>query len=139
MDILSSLNLQPSQYVNSVGKFLYKNIDGSIDFKKSSNMFDVYFIVLYQIPTELIKHYGLETKVDKDTLDVHEMTININLTTYQDKIRCNVIEQDPDEITLGCKVCNLQRYDDLYQLRDDILRYIKKRLEKRYEGYDFLF
>lgn len=125
----------PQQQVNTVGKYLYKNLDGAFDYAKSSNMFDVYTIVLYQVPTQLAKKYNLSPEQS----DVREMVINLNITTYQDKIRFNIIEQDPHELTLGCKVCNLARYKTLDDLRADVMNYLRKKLEVRYEGFDFLF
>lgn len=135
MNITANKTLTLSQNVNTIGKYLYKNLAGAFDFKKSSNMFDVYTVVLYQIPIEYIRRYNL----NEEQSDVKEMIINLNLTTYQDKIRFNVIEQDPDEMTLGCKVCQLSKYKNYAQLRDDIVAYLKKQLQKRYSGYEFLF
>ena len=106
MRVFSAKLPELSQSVNSIGKYLYKNLSGSINFKKSSNMFDIWTIVLYQIPSELIKKYNLtEDKYKED----HEMVININITTYQEKIRVNLIEETPDEVTLGCQVLNLEK------------------------------
>ena len=51
----------------------------------------------------------------------------------------NVIEQDPHETTLGCKVVDPKRYAEFSQMRDDLVRYLQMRLEKRYEDFDFLF
>ena len=135
MIITANKAQSPQQQVNTVGKYLYKNLDGAFDYAKSSNMYDVYTIVLYQVPVELAKKYGLSPEQS----DVREMVIDLNITTYADKIRFNVIEQDPHETTLGCKVCTLSRYKTLDDLRADIMAYLKKKLEARYEGFDFLF
>lgn len=135
MRILSNKQLSISQNVNTIGKFLYKNLDGAFDFAKSSNTFEIWCTVLYQIPVQVIRKYNLPESMQ----DVNEMTINLNLTTYSDKIRFNIIEVSPNETTLGCKVCKVSKYSDYYQLRDDIFEYLQRSLLKRYQNYDFLF
>lgn len=143
--IIYSANLpQISQTINSLGKYLYKNLSGAINYKKTANMFDIWTIVLYQIPAEIIKKYGITEDKYKD---VNEMTININLTTYDQKIRVNLIEETPDELTLGSKTFNLEKlrkqnpnqqaYFDI--IKDAIEAYLYQRLEKRYGDYDFLY
>lgn len=130
------------QTVNSLGKYLYKNLDGAIDFKKSANMFDVYTIVLYQIPYEFLKKYNITEEKYKE---VYEMTLNINLTTYQSKIRCNIIEMSPEEVTLGSMTLNVEKFRKLdpqnyfYNIMMHITDYIYRRIEKYYEDYDFLY
>ena len=136
MKIFASKQQSPAQRVNSLGKYLFKNLPGAIDFKKSSNMFDVYTIVLYQIPYDIIKKYDITEEKYKE---VYEMTININLTTYSNKIRVNFIELTPEELTLGHHVYDHTKYPTFKPLKDDILWYLEDRLSRRYEDYDFLF
>lgn len=142
MIITASKLPQLSQTVNSIGKYLYKNLSGAIKFKKSSNMFDLWTIVLYQIPHELIKKYNITEDKYKE---VYEMVININITTYGTKLRVNLIEESPDEYTVGSMTINVEKmknknpqayFDDIM---DAIVDYLIRRLEKRYEDYDFLF
>lgn len=126
----------PQQLVNTVGKYLYKNIDSAFKFDKSSNMFDVYFTILYEVPREIRKKYNLtEEKYNQ----LNEMTININITTYQNKLRINLTEQDPHELTLGSLIYNPDKDENINSLRLKILTYLQKRLEKRYDGWDFIF
>lgn len=133
--ILANKKQSAEQQVNSIGKFLYKNIDSAYNFRKSTQQFDLYIIVLYEVPKDIIDGYNLDESYD----ELYEMKININLTTYQNKLRINFIELDPEEATIGHKTYNLDRYKDYYELRDNIVNYLLACLDKRYEGYDFIF
>lgn len=120
--------------VNKVGKYLYKNIDGAFKYKTSSNTCDVYFTLLYQLP-----YWDRIPGKGSDYNDVHEMTINISMTTYQNKIRVNIIEITPDERTLGSFVLKPEQLEDLSLTKKLILDKIRNRVEKVYEDYDFLY
>lgn len=124
---------------------MFKNLAGATDFKKSSNTFEINTIVLYQIPLDVKKKYNLP---DDETTDVQEMNLNLNITTYQNKLRFNIIEETPDALTLGCKVVNLnlQKYQkaktnqQLFEIViAELQKYVYQRLEKRYADYDFLY
>lgn len=141
--IITSAKLpQLSQTVNSVGKYLYKHLPGAINFKKSSNMFDVWTLVLYQIPYDIIKKYNITEDKYKE---VYEMVININITTYNTKLRVNLIEESPDELTIGCQTFDVERLKKknpqayFNNIMDSIMDYLIRRLEKHYEDYDFLY
>lgn len=129
----NSVKIQPGQQVNKIGQYLYKHIDGAFDMKKSGNMCDVYFMILYQIP-KLQRRFG-----HPEDREMHEMHINLNITTYQNKIRVNVIEISPEEKTLGCYVFSPEVMDDLENAKKLILDKVVKRVSKVYEDYDFLF
>ena len=121
---------QGGQVVNIIGKYLFKHINGAYNFKKGANTYDIYFTVLYQLQE------GYRT--DKDH-DMHEMNINISITTYSDKLRMNIIEISPREKTLGFNTFSLSKFDDLqagYQL---VMNTLVKRLSKEYQNYDFIF
>lgn len=120
-----------SQFVNRLGKYLYKNIDGAFKFKNSGNMFDVWMTLLYAIPSDELQK-GQEQ-------DVHEMTINLNITTYQNKVRVNSIEVSPNERTLGCDVYKAERLEDFEQAKELILNKICKHIHKWYSDYEILF
>ena len=45
--------LPASKQVKRIGQYLYKHIDGAYDFKSSSNNYDVYFLLLYELKKEL--------------------------------------------------------------------------------------
>lgn len=107
-------------------------------------MFDIWTTVLYQIPQEVREKYNLP---QTDEFDVKEMTLNLNITTYQNKLRFNVIEQKSN-MTIGHKVINLdlKKYQslktnqELYQkVLQEFETWLKKVLEKRFAYYDFLF
>lgn len=120
--------------INKVGKYLYENIDGAFKYKTSSNTCDVYFTLLYQLP-----YWDRIPGKGSDYNDVHEMTININMTTYQNKIRVNIIEVTPEERTLGSFVLKPEQLEDLSITKKLILDRIRNRVEKVYEDYDFLY
>lgn len=142
MIIVSSKLPDIRQTVNSVGKYLYKNLSGAINFKKSSNMFDIWTIVLYQIPQDIVEKYNLTEDKYKE---LHEMVININITTYQSKIRVNLIEETPDNYTIGCKVFDIEKLKKknpqayFNDIMNAIMDYLIRRLEKHYEDYEFLY
>lgn len=117
------------QYVNTISNYLYRHIDTSYDQKHSANMSDVYFQVYYQMINP------------DDTLDdnLQTMNIDLNITTYQDKIRVNVLEITPDEFTLGMKTFTYKPDIDLNKLLQDTLAYVDKRLHKCYSDREFIY
>lgn len=129
--LCNSKKFQGGQVVNKVGSYLYNHIDGAFKFEKSPNMYDVYFIVLYQIPEEN------RTTAEDD--EVHELPIDLNITTYQDKIRVNIIVQDEYEKTIGTKTFSYDKLNDLEKLRQTVLSFVEKKVTKEYQEYDFLF
>lgn len=136
MKIIASnqTKLQAGQQVNRIGKYLYKNLDGAFKYKTSSNTCDVYFTLLYQIPyLQRIPGKG------KQYNDVHEMVIDLNVTTYQNKVRVNIVEMDPNERTLGYDVYLPEKLEDLESAKKTILNKVIKKVSKAYENYDFLF
>ena len=139
MRIIVGANKQPqklsaNQQVNRVGKYLYKNLDGAFKIKNSSNTCDVYTTVLYQIPyLQQIPGRG------KEYNDVHEMTLNLNITTYQNKVRINIIEMDPNERTIGYDLYKPEVLEDLDFACKLIFKKVCKRISKAYQEYDLLF
>lgn len=133
MKILCVKQNQPqmpaSQQVNRVGKYLYKHLDGAYDYKKSGNMYDVYCTLLYQLKPE----FGGEVN------DVKEMTIDINITTYQNKLRINTIEMTPKERTLGFDLVKPEDLIDLQKAMEIIIWKVGNRIRKAYKDYIILF
>ena len=121
--------LPASQQVNRVGKFLYKHLEGAYDYKKSGNMYDVYCTLLYQLKEE----FGGNPD------DVEEMTININITTYQNKLRINTIELTPKERTLGFDLMKPEDLVDLQKASEIIFWKVGNRIRKAYQNYVILF
>lgn len=121
--------ISASQQVNRIGKYLYKHMDGAFKANQGPNTYDLYVTLLYSLKPE----YGGDGNV------VDEMTININLTTYQNKIRVNTIEVTPEERTLGCDTLKLEDVTDLPTAQKIIEWKIGNRLRKAYENYLILF
>lgn len=118
-------NLQAGQIVNQVGKYLYKHLDGAFKFDKSSNMCDVYFLLLYQ---------------REDSPDMHEMHIDLNITTYQNKIRVNILEVTPEERTLGYNCYEPEVFSkDLESGKERIYNNVVRKVSKAYQDYEFIF
>lgn len=127
--------------VKSLGKYLFKNLPSSVDFRFANNTFEIDLEVLYQIPVDIIKTYGL----DEETRDVRTLKITISLTSYSNKIRINLIENSEDEKTLGHTTIDMSKYNDVSSQEffkvamDKIQKFIKRRLETIFTDYDFLF
>lgn len=122
--------LPASTQVKRIGKYLYKHIDSAYNFKSSSNMFDVYFTVYYQE-----KHPTLGITIN----GVQEMHVDINITTYQNKVRVNIIEMTPEERTLGYTLYTPEKLIDLPSAMKLIWNNIVKKIEKAYADYEFIF
>lgn len=123
--------LPASKQVKRIGQYLYKHIDGAYDFKSSSNNYNVYFLLLYELRKEL-------REPGKD-YPVQEMKININVTTYQNKVRINIIELTPQERTIGFDLYTPEKVQDLQKAYPVIMEKIYKRIYKAYENYYFLY
>ena len=118
-----------SQQVNIIGHYMYNWLDGAFKFKTSPNTFDVYITLLYREP--YIK--------DVSDPEIHEMVLDLNITTYLNKIRVNVIELSPEERTLGF---DLYEPESLYNIEDGVTLIFKKvckRIARAYRDYEFLF
>lgn len=130
----SPLKLEGGQIVNKLGSYMYKNLSGAIKKQNSGNMCDIYFLIYYQVPLNKRDH-----RISEDYNDMHEMTLNLNITTYQEKIRVNILEVSPDELTLGCKTFKYDCVNDLEKFKNDVMKYVEKRVSNVYEEYDFVF
>lgn len=128
------LPVEATKLVNKVGKYIYNHLDGAFKFKTSSNTFDIYTTVLYQLPwLQRIPGKG------KEYNDVHEMTLNISITTYQNKIRVNMIEMTPNQRTFGYDLYKPEELTDLQIAYDEIYDKICRRIKRTYKDYEFLF
>jgi len=125
--------LPASQQVNRIGRYLYKNMDGAFKSTTSSNTADVYFTLLAELP----KFEGKSMK--RVYQDVLELTVNLNITTYQNKIRVNIIEVTPQERTLGYDLYEPDKTMDLWKTKQRILKNVVRRVEKAYEDYEVVF
>lgn len=126
--------ISANKKVNILGKYLYKHLDGAFRYVTTSNMCDVYFTLLYQPRLE----DQLPTNTPEEN-DVHEMTIDINITTYQNKLRVNIIEVTKAEKTIGFDVYDPEITKDLKAAMELIYASIAKKVAKAFKDYDFLF
>lgn len=129
---------KPTQ-VKRLGKYLKNNLTGVFKTYEPPNEYILYTTILYQIdPTvrKALKKYQKEFQGKEE--DIYEMDIYLNLTTYQQFIRVNVIQLDENEKTLG--FLRLTQ-DDLLSLpycKDKIMQYVKKVIEREYKDYEVL-
>lgn len=116
--------LQAGQMINQMGQYLYSHIDSSENKRKSPNMFDVWFRVYYQLP-------GDE--------NLKEMGIDLNLTTYANKIRMNIIETSPAERTLGQRVYEVEALNNTVLGSKKVFKDTQKIIQKAFRDCQFLF
>lgn len=131
-------NEQAGQKVNKIAKYIKKHIDGAYKIAFSPMTADVYITIYYQLPgkvVDLVQNYNNQI-IDND---MKEMDIDISITSYQNKIRINVIRMDDNEKTLGHFVMKPEEVVNL----DSVLKLIKDKvanfISKEYEDYDFIF
>lgn len=118
-----------NKQVNRVGKYLYKHIDGAYKYDQHANECDVYVTLLYELKAE----YGGVPN------DVKEMTIDINITTYSNKLRVNTIELTPEKRTLGFDLIPPEKLVNLENAKLLIEKIVRKRIQKAYADYHILF
>lgn len=123
-----------SKLVLTLGKYLYKHIDSAFKYKQSGNMYDVYFYVYYQLP-RLNQDW---TKSDEYN-DIHEMTLNLNITTYSNKLRFNVIQVSESEETIGQYIIPIDKLQDIRAAHQIVLEKLKKLLNNKFADYEFVF
>ena len=127
------MNTPITKLVNIVGKHIYKTLDGAFKITYSANMCDVYVTLLYAIPEDIVKIYNFP-----NGQDVQEVTLDINITTYTDKLRVNVIEMTTMERTLGFDTYVPEKYKDVKVLEDVIIDKVLLRVNKAYSEYELL-
>lgn len=116
--------LQAGQIINQVGKYLYNHIDSALRYKKSGNTFDVWFVVYHQ-------------KIG--TPDLLEMGINLNLTTYANKIRMNITEVSPMEKTLGQRIYEVEAFNNVVLASKKLFKDTQVIIRKSFTDCEFLF
>jgi len=130
----------PSQ-VKRLGKYLKDNLTGVYKVQEPPNEYIVYTTVLYQIDPEvrkMLKKYPKEFQGKEE--DIYEMNIYLNITTYGQYIRVNVIKLDQYEQTLGYLRLESKELISLPYCKQKIVNYVKKVIERKYkdEGYEVL-
>lgn len=129
---------KPTQ-VKRLGKYLKDNLTGVFKVKEPPNEYIIYTTILYQIKPEVrkaLKRYQKEFQGKEE--DIYEMNIYLNLTTYKQFIRINVIELDENEQTLGYMRLSQQDLMSLPFCKTKIMEFVKKVIEKKYEDYEVL-
>ena len=154
----------PSQ-IKRLGKYLKDNLSGVYKVQEPPNEYIIYTTVLYTIKEEVRKEiadhiqqlidlyapYTMPPEVRKEIEDgekilkeasdtVYDMDIYLNITTYGQYIRVNVIQLDQYERTLGYMRLEPKELISLPFCKDKIVRYVKKVIEKKYkdDGYEVL-
>ena len=125
----SKNKIPPSTMVNRIGKYLKKNLDGAYKYVQGSNQCDIYVTLLYQLKPE----FGGEVN------DVQEISLDLNITTYQNKIRVNVIEVSPMKRTLGYNLYKPEDLENLEEAKELILNIVHRRVDKAYTMYETLY
>ena len=130
----------PSQ-VKRLGKYLKDNLTGVYKVVEPPNEYIIYTTILYQIAPEvrkMLKKYQKEFQGKEE--DIYEMNIYLNITTYSQYIRVNVIQLDEYEITLGYLRLDSDDLISLPACKQKIVDYVKKRIETKYkdDGYEVL-
>ena len=123
-----------SQLVNKIGKYLYRNIDGKERIKFTGNTCDIYLTVYYQIPAHL-----QDPNAGQSVNDVQTMLVNINITTYQNKIRVNTITVTPEARTLGFDLYMPEECQVTSTICQKIYSKVCTRIAKAFKEFDFLF
>ena len=111
--------------VNRIGKYLKKHIDGAYKIKFLSMTCEVTMKMYYQI------------KDKPDTFN--EMNFEINITSYQNKIRVNLTEITETEKTIAQIILKPEEVEDLTLAKKRILSTLRKAIEKEFKDYIFVF
>lgn len=121
-----------NKLINQIGKYLYNHIDGALSYKTSANHAIVEIMLLYQRKPE-------DKTGDLHEDDMHEMHIELNLTTYSDKIRLNIIRLDETEKTLGSYTIRVDQPIDYTEVQNQVMSKVRKSLIKEYNMFEFIF
>ena len=141
MDIIYSYT-NVSQALSSIGRYLYKNLAGSYKSQKASNEYNVWTVVMYQIPSDIIKKYRLQNVKEAD---VQEAKICVSLAAYDKTLRVNLYEIQSEDIVLGHMTIKLEKYlnqdnNAMFEyIKNKIESYMYERIQKVYKDYEFIF
>lgn len=130
----------PTQ-VKRLGKYLKDNLTGVYKVEEPPNEYIIYTTILYQIDPEvrkMLKKYPKEFQGKEE--DIYEMNIYLNITTYGQYVRVNVIQLDKYELTLGHLRLEPKELMSLPYCKDKIVNYVKRVIERKYkdDGYEVL-
>lgn len=113
-----------SKYIKPLGRYIYKNLGGAYSISTTPNSCDIYFLVLY---------------TENDSNDVQEMRFDLNLASYSNKLRVNIIAIDKSERTIAFDVYDGSILEDYSNAKEIIWQKAKKRISKAFAGYNFIF
>ena len=126
--------VKQGKLVNRIGKALYSYLDGAYKLDFSPNTCDVYITLLYQLPKlQRIPGKGREYN------GVHEMTLDLNITTYSNGIRVYVTELTPEERTICYFSLKESQIGNTQEVIEKIKNQVIRQVSKKYEEYDFIF
>lgn len=121
--------MELGQVVKKLGKWLSKNMPNAFKYTSGANESSVYFTIYYLEYTD--------PSIDYNNEELDEMVVEINITTYANKIRVNVIERTPEEFTVGHIVYPPDKSADWVNLRGVVIGDILKKIQKRFTDYMF--
>lgn len=126
--------LEPGQIVKILAKYLYEHIDSAYKIVTKANLSEVYMVVYYQIP-----QLSRKPTERRSYSELYEMTLQISITTYKDKIRINLTVMDPDKVTLSFRTYSTDMFYDLPLAKSLILKHIQEKLIRTFDEYEFVF
>ena len=125
MKRIISAKLQPSQYMIQLGKYIYNNIEYCYQYKSSVNTFDCYLRIHYTIDENLLE----EGESPEGYID-----LNLNLVTYQNKIRVNLYElNDQYQKVIGTKIIEVKDKFSVETECNKLLKFVFNKIEKEYK------
>ncbi len=109
-----------------VAEYLYKHIDGAYNISERANRFVVSFMLLY-------------SEKNNPKAKLQEMHFNIDIATYSNKIRVNLIEISPEERTLFFIAYPPDEAMVYEVVRQKIMDKLQAKLRGVYSDYDFVY
>ena len=135
--------MELGQIVKSLGKYLHKALPNSSKFTVGANECTVNMSVYYVLYSDVVGESGslknmsmieIEKLLD---VDLTEMILDINITTYANKIRVNIIERSPEEFPVGHIAYPEVKLQNPSNFRDVVMSDIFKKIEKRFTQFKF--
>ena len=119
-----------NQQINRIGKYLYHNTDGAVSYRTEPNKSIVTFLMYFQDDPNTVA---------QSDFNLNEIKIEIDVTTYNNKVRVDMIELDPNQRTLGYYLYSPESTQDMKYIRNDILNKLNKRIRKFYGQFLYLY
>lgn len=122
---MANTNKDLANYVNKLGKYLRKSLDGAFKITFGPNHCIVSLKMFYELPD--------------DRNSFKEMTFSIDITSYQNKLRINITENTIMEKTIGQLILKPEEIGDLNYAKTKLMDTLVKSIDKEFEGYDFIY